>query len=79
MKVNVDPLTESEYAKSFQVFAQRSSEYDAMITWVRDYFDSSVRSILSIGAGSGYFDEQIIDYLRPERYVAVEPNQILRE
>ena len=78
-KIMVDPLTEEEYAKCFKTYCDRTHEYDAMIEWTKEFFtENSYKDpkILSIGAGTGYFDTILIDNLpnQPSHYVAIEPN-----
>lgn len=78
-KINVHPLTEKEYAKCFATFTARTTEYSSMITWTEKFLiDKQYQhpKILSIGAGTGHFDEMFIKLLPspPSLYTAIEPN-----
>lgn len=78
-KIACDPLSEPEYAKCFRTFLDRSHEYDYMLNIV-DYIETKSdgsTTILSIGAGTGYFDEQVLNKLKHKvNYYALEPNPI---
>ena len=78
-QISCNPLTEPEYAKCFRTFLDRSHEYDYMLNIV-DYIQTKPdesTTILSIGAGTGYFDEQVLNKLKNKvNYYAFEPNPI---
>jgi len=84
---NTQPLNDYEYASSFEVFVNRSSEYEAMISWMCQFINKWQNEtilkpcIFSIGAGTGHFDSIILDYIcnnfvSPRYYCAFEPNPI---
>lgn len=76
-------LTQEEYAKCFNVFVKRSHEYEEMMKGMIDCVSSmnnnSIR-MLSIGAGTGYFDKNILETLKFRginvEYYAFEPNPV---
>jgi ubiquinone/menaquinone biosynthesis C-methylase UbiE len=78
-KVKVSPLTEIEYAECFQVFAERSHEYEVMLSNIMNIINNMNNKkikMLSIGAGTGYFDSQILKKINHEViYHAIEPNE----
>lgn len=76
-------LTEEQYAKCFSVFVKRSHEYEQMLSAITNYVTSmnnkSIK-LLSIGAGTGYFDKNVLDNLKSHgievEYHAFEPNLV---
>jgi phospholipid N-methyltransferase len=77
MSYLVEPLTEDEYADSFKIFSEKSGEYPMMLNILLNQIDTSQRvKILSIGAGTGYFDVQFLKHLNNFEYYAIEPNNI---
>lgn len=75
----VEPLNEIEYAGVFKIFMERSHEYEYMSRFLVDEINKQNRvcKILSVGAGTGYYDKQVIEQLTIKPiYVAVEPNPL---
>lgn len=65
-KILVKPLTEDEYATSFKYFSDRSHEYEVMLNFLIKHINKNNKKtikILSIGAGTGYFDNMYIKKL----------------
>jgi phospholipid N-methyltransferase len=81
-KLLIEPLNEKQYADVFNVFMNRSHEYESMIEFLVSEFNKHNRQlqILSLGAGTGYFDKKVIDRLiiKPS-YTALEPNPVYIE
>jgi len=74
-------LNEEQYAKCFKVFVSRSHEYDNMKSNLIDYLIGMKKQnikMLSIGAGTGFFDQDVIGILSENHisveYHAIEPN-----
>jgi precorrin-6B methylase 2 len=79
--VHAIPLTDQEYSKVFETYLSTSNEYDAMKGLCLEVLQSKYSCrhgsrILSIGAGTGAFELELMQLLdwRPSLYVAVEPN-----
>lgn len=74
----VKPLTEKEYVECFKYFSERSHEYEDMLelfTMVIDNLNKRSIEILSIGAGTGVFEEQIIKISNVKiNITCLEPN-----
>ena len=76
------PLSEEEYAKIFISILPCIEEYDSSITIVKKFiensnFDGKLVDMLSIGAGTGNFEERIVRELNVNlNYIyAIEPNE----
>lgn len=78
-KFIVNPLDEKQYAETFSIFMDRSHEYEQMLTFLSNNINKQQKQvkILSVGAGTGLFDKQLISllHIKPE-YTAIEPNRI---
>lgn len=77
-QITINPLTESEYADVFKVFSERSHEYEVMlnqIVSIINNLDEKKIKILSIGSGTGYFDNMFLSKINKEfEYTCIEPN-----
>ena len=72
-------LTQQEYAKVFSTFIRNSTEYRAMqslIAPIIDSFGGRPVKLLSIGAGTGCFEESLLNNcgLKLKYAYAIEPN-----
>jgi len=73
----LEPINEDEYAKAFKIFSERTTEYDIMLqTFINNISKFINTKILSIGAGTGFFDNKILHYFQDFEYYAVEPNNM---
>jgi ubiquinone/menaquinone biosynthesis C-methylase UbiE len=75
------PLSEEGYARTFATLAAITTEYTAMMNIARkvihdNQFDTKPVRMLSIGAGTGYFEARLVRELglKLEYIFAVEPN-----
>jgi anti-anti-sigma factor len=78
------PLTDKEYAVCFNAYKSRSTEFTAMVRWLKEEFITDIvgkksMNILSIGSGTGDFDLTLMKLIKervPEiSYVAFDPNE----
>ena len=78
------PLSDKEYAVCFNVFRSISTEWTAIVGWLKEEFitdivDKKSIDILSIGSGTGDFDLSLMRLIKervPEiSYVAFDPNE----
>jgi SAM-dependent methyltransferase len=71
-------LSEAEYSSAFGIFHQRTTDVDHMFHWIRSCPPKEVaqiRSVLSVGAGTGLIDMEVLHTLvNVDRYVVIEPN-----
>ncbi len=78
----VNSLNNEDYARCLEVFEANSNQRFGLLNWleanVLSKMTKSANSILSVGCGTGAFDEKILQYLsgRMEHveYVGIEPN-----
>nr|VFJ90781.1 MAG: Methyltransferase domain-containing protein [Candidatus Kentron sp. LFY] len=82
MKNTKNPIFD-EYDDIFFKFIERLTGYPEMTAWARVFIDSlpeQPRSLLSIGAGNGHYDESLLEYIMPTLdYWALEPNPVFFE
>ena len=74
-------LTEEEYANVFSTFIAKSTEYKAMMSLIKpaiDGFGGSAVKVMSIGAGTGCVEDDLIrNYgLNMDYFYAIEPNPL---
>lgn len=74
-------LTEEEYANVFSTFIAKSTEYEAMMSLIKpaiDSFGGSAVKVMSIGAGTGCVEDDLIrNYgLNMDYFYAIEPNHL---
>ena len=80
----VNPLSDEDYAECLEVFEANSDQRLGLLNWLQtevlSRMSKSGSSILSVGCGTGAFDEQILQYLsgRTEHveYLGIEPNDL---
>ena len=80
----VNALNNEDYARCLEVFEANSNQRLGLLNWleanVLSKMAKSANSILSVGCGTGAFDEKILQYLsgRMEHveYVGIEPNAL---
>ena len=80
----VNSLSDEDYAQCLEVFEANSDQRSGLLNWLQaqvlSKMSKSSSSILSVGCGTGAFDEQILQYLsaRTEHveYLGIEPNDL---
>lgn len=80
----VNALNDEDYAQCLEVFEANSDQRSGLLNWLQvevlSKMSRSVSSILSVGCGTGAFDEQILQYLRGRtehvEYLGIEPNDL---
>jgi SAM-dependent methyltransferase len=80
----VHALSDKDYAQCLEVFEANSDQRFRILDWLEekiltDMLKSS-NSILSVGCGTGSFDEHVLKYLNrlmgQVKYLGIEPNQL---
>ena len=79
-KVGVLPLTEEEYTAALKTFRNSTTQYQRQLEMMKPVFESfksAAIDFLSIGAGTGCFENDLVINLRPNvsYFHAVEPNE----
>ena len=80
----VNSLSDEDYAQSLEIYEANSDQRLGLLSWleanVLSKMSKSSNSILSVGCGTGAFDERILQYLngRIEHvdYLGIEPNDV---
>lgn len=78
------PLSQHEYAEYFESFKKISNEWEQTLEWIQNIYVKNLPlmnnfSILSVGSGTGDFDFQFIQAIKPKvktlEYTTLEPNE----
>ena len=80
----IDPLTNSYYAKCLEIFEANSDQRLGLLGWLKanvvSRMSQDTNAILSVGCGTGAFDEHILGYARARMsqvsYLGIEPNEL---
>jgi SAM-dependent methyltransferase len=80
----VSALSDKDYAQCLEVFEANSNQRLEILNWLQENVLSKMsqcrQSILSVGCGTGAFDEQVLRHLTdrktPVKYLGIEPNQL---
>jgi SAM-dependent methyltransferase len=80
----IDPLTNSYYAQCLEIFEANSDQRLGLLGWLKanvvSKMSQDANAILSVGCGTGAFDEHILGYARARMsqvtYLGIEPNEI---
>jgi len=80
----IDPLTNSYYAQCLEIFEANSDQRLGLLGWLKanvvSKMSQDTNAILSVGCGTGAFDEHILGYARARMnqvsYLGIEPNEI---
>jgi SAM-dependent methyltransferase len=80
-------LTDEDYARSLEIFEASSDQRSEILNWLKinvlSQMPKGSNSILSIGCGTGAFDEQILQNLigrmKKIKYLGIEPNKLEAE
>jgi SAM-dependent methyltransferase len=80
----VNALSDEDYAQCLEVFETNSDQRFEILNWleqnVLSHMPNGSHSILSVGCGTGAFDEQILQYLIGRmakiNYLGIEPNKL---
>jgi SAM-dependent methyltransferase len=80
----VSSLCDEDYAQCLEVYESNSNQRLGLLNWLEEYVLSSMlkssHSILSVGCGTGAFDEQVLQRLsggvEQVDYLGIEPNDI---
>ena len=83
-KVGVLPLTEEEYTAALKTFRNSTTQYEHQLEMMKPVFESfkgEAIDFMSVGAGTGSFENDLVINLRPNvsYFHAVEPNECHRE
>jgi SAM-dependent methyltransferase len=82
--VQIHPLNNSYYAQCLEIFEANSDQRPGLLGWfeanVVSKMSQDANTILSVGCGTGAFDERILGYARARMnqvtYLGIEPNEI---
>ena len=79
-KIGVLPLTEEEYIAAFKTFTSNTTQYERMLDMMKPVVKSlkgEAINLMSIGAGTGCFEDDIVTKLglHVSYFHAVEPNE----
>jgi SAM-dependent methyltransferase len=80
----IQPLNDEDYAQSLETFEANSDQRLGLLDWleakVLSRMSQGSNAILSVGCGTGAFDERILLYARSRMdhvaYLGIEPNEI---
>ena len=80
----IHPLTNSYYAQCLEIFEANSDQRLGLLGWLEanvvSKMSQDANAILSVGCGTGTFDEHILGYalerMNQITYVGIEPNEI---
>jgi SAM-dependent methyltransferase len=80
----IHPLNNSYYAQCLEIFEANSDQRLGLLGWLEanvvSKMSQDANAILSVGCGTGAFDEQILGYARARMnqvtYLGIEPNEI---
>ena len=80
----IHPLTNSYYAQCLEIFEANSDQRLGLLGWLEanvvSKMSQDANAILSVGCGTGTFDEHILGYALERMdqitYVGIEPNEI---
>ena len=80
----IHPLDNSYYAQCLEIFEANSNQRLGLLGWLEANviakMSQDVNAILSVGCGTGAFDERILRYARSRMkqvtYLGIEPNEI---
>ena len=79
-KIRVLPLTEEEYTAAFKTFCSKTTEYERMLDMMKpvvESFKGEAINLMSIGAGTGCFENDLVTKLglNVSYFHAVEPSK----
>ena len=79
-KIGVLPLTEEEYTTAFKTFSSNTTQYEHMLDMMKpvvESFKGEAINLMSIGAGSGCFENDLVTKLglNVSYFHAVEPSK----
>ena len=80
----IHPLDDSYYAQCLEIFEANSDQRLGLLSWLEAnivaMMSQDANAILSVGCGTGAFDECILEYARARMkrvtYLGIEPNEI---
>jgi SAM-dependent methyltransferase len=80
----IQPLNDGYYAQCLEIFEANSDQRLGLLAWLETEVLSSMsqgsNAILSVGCGTGAFDERILRYVRSRMnrvaYLGIEPNEV---
>ena len=81
-KIRVLPLTEKKYTAAFKIFTSNRTQYERMLDMIKpvvESFKGEAINLMSIGAGTGCFGNDLVTKLglNVSYFHAVEPSKIV--
>jgi SAM-dependent methyltransferase len=81
---HIQPLSDEYYAQCLEVFEASSDQRPGLLDWleanVLPGMSQGSNAILSVGCGTGAFDQRVLKYVRSRmnhvKYVGIEPNEV---
>lgn len=80
----IQPLNDSYYAQCLEIFEGNSDQRPGLLNWLEANVLSGMsqgsNAILSVGCGTGAFDERVLTYVQSQMnrvaYLGIEPNEV---